>query len=172
MPISYILFKVMKLLKEHNKKTSISKGMLSRVIGEFLIESLKDLNNNYSNIKLLIVGDGPDKEKYEMFAKEKGLDKEVIFAGKIASDDMPYYYHVANVFATASTTETQGLTVIEAMASSLVPICIEDEAFNSINPQSQKDMGKIMGAVTPKLKGKADMSFVSKTIKEKLASIC
>ena len=99
---------------------------------EFLIESLKDLNNNYSNIKLLIVGDGPDKEKYEMFAKEKGLDKEVIFTGKIASDDMPYYYHVANVFATASTTETQGLTVIEAMASSLVPICIEDEAFNSM----------------------------------------
>ena len=45
---------------------------------------------------------------------------------------MPYYYHVANVFATASTTETQGLTVIEAMASSLVPICIEDEAFNSM----------------------------------------
>ena len=45
-----------------------------------------------------------------------------------------------------------------------------DEAFNTVNPQTQSDMGKLMGFVTPKLKGKADMSFVSKTIKEKLAN--
>ena len=46
-----------------------------------------------------------------------------------------------------------------------------EEAFNTINPQTQSDMGKLMGFVTPKLKGKADMSFVSKTIKEKLANL-
>jgi len=45
-----------------------------------------------------------------------------------------------------------------------------DETFNEINPTSMSDMGKIMGIVSPKLKGKTDMSFVSKTIKEKLAS--
>ena len=46
-----------------------------------------------------------------------------------------------------------------------------EEAFNTVNPQTQSDMGKLMGFVTPKLKGKADMSFVSKTIKEKLANL-
>lgn len=46
-----------------------------------------------------------------------------------------------------------------------------EDAFNTINPQTQSDMGKLMGFVTPKLKGKADMSFVSKTIKEKLANL-
>lgn len=46
-----------------------------------------------------------------------------------------------------------------------------NEAFNAIEPKSQSDMGKVMGYVTPKLKGKADMSFVSKTIKEKLSSL-
>ncbi|MBR6690361.1 MAG: GatB/YqeY domain-containing protein [Bacilli bacterium] len=46
-----------------------------------------------------------------------------------------------------------------------------DEAFNTVNPQTQSDMGKLMGFVTPKLKGKADMSFVSKTIKEKLTNL-
>ena len=45
-----------------------------------------------------------------------------------------------------------------------------DEAFDAVNPQTQSDMGKLMGYVNPKLKGKADMSFVSKTIKEKLTS--
>ena len=46
-----------------------------------------------------------------------------------------------------------------------------DEAFDTVKPQAQSDMGKLMGYVNPKLKGKADMSFVSKTIKEKLASL-
>lgn len=45
-----------------------------------------------------------------------------------------------------------------------------DEAFNTLKPQSASDMGKVMGFVTPKLKGKADMSFVSKTIKDRLAN--
>ena len=46
-----------------------------------------------------------------------------------------------------------------------------DEAFNTVNPQAQSDMGKLMGFVTPKLKGKADMGFVSKTIRERLANL-
>ena len=41
------------------------------------------------------------------------------------------YYNMANAFITASHFETQGLTVIEAMASSLPAICITDESFNS-----------------------------------------
>ena len=50
-------------------------------------------------------------------------------------------------------------------------IKIIDEAFNTVKPEKPSDMGKLMGVVTPKLKGKADMSFVSKTIKEKLANL-
>lgn len=45
---------------------------------------------------------------------------------------------------------------------------IIDEAFELIKPTSMKDMGKIMGEINPKIKGKADMSYVSLTIKEKL----
>jgi len=50
-------------------------------------------------------------------------------------------------------------------------IKVIDEAFNTLKPEKPSDMGKLMGFVTPKLKGKADMSFVSKTIKEKLSNI-
>lgn len=39
MPVSYILFTLMKILKEHNRKTTISRGVLLRIIGEFIIES-------------------------------------------------------------------------------------------------------------------------------------
>lgn len=48
---------------------------------------------------------------------------------------------------------------------------ILDEAFNKVNPTSNKDMGLIMREVTPKLKGRADMSKVSSLIKERLANL-
>lgn len=44
-----------------------------------------------------------------------------------------------------------------------------DDAFNKVNPQGPSDMGKIMGIVSPLLKGKADMGQVSRKIKERLA---
>lgn len=96
---------------------------------EFLLNAEKRIINNHSNVKLLIVGDGPDKEKLEMFSRKLGIEKNVIFTGKVAWDDMPVYYQLANFFATASKTETQGLTVIEAMAAGITPVCIHDEAF-------------------------------------------
>ncbi len=99
---------------------------------EFLIESQKDLVDKKYNVKLIIVGDGPDKAAYEELAVNLEIEKDVIFTGKAAWEDMPYYYHIADVFATASKTETQGLTVIEAMASNVVPVCMRDEAFQSM----------------------------------------
>ena len=99
---------------------------------EFLLNCQKELIKKNKNIKLIIVGDGPDKEKYEEYSKELGIDKNVIFTGKAKWTDIPYYYHVSNLFVTASKTETQGLTVIEAMASNLCPVCMRDEAFQSM----------------------------------------
>ena len=45
------------------------------------------------------------------------------------------------------------------------------EAFESVKPESMKDMGRIMKEVTPKLKGKADMSMVSTKIRTKLEEL-
>ena len=46
-----------------------------------------------------------------------------------------------------------------------------DKAFQEVNPSSMKDMGKLMGLLTPTLKGKTDMSMVSKIIREKLNNL-
>ena len=43
-----------------------------------------------------------------------------------------------------------------------------DEVFAQLNPTGPSDMGKIMGAISPILKGKADLSLVNKLIREKL----
>ena len=96
---------------------------------EFLINAHKKLVEYDNNIKLLIVGDGPDKEKYEQLSKSLGLEDNIIFNGKAAWEEIPIYYHACDIFSTASTTETQGLTVIEAMAAGVPPLCIDDDSF-------------------------------------------
>lgn len=48
-------------------------------------------------------------------------------------------------------------------------IKIIEEAFLEVKPESSKDMGKLMAYLTPKLKGKTDMSNVSKLVKERLS---
>ena len=46
-----------------------------------------------------------------------------------------------------------------------------EEVFKEVNPTSAQDTGKIMGKISPLLKGKADMSLVNKLVKEKLNNL-
>jgi len=48
-----------------------------------------------------------------------GIDDHVIFAGPCKPDETQRYYHLGDCFASASITETQGLTFMEAMAAEL-----------------------------------------------------
>lgn len=99
---------------------------------EFLIRVAKKMHDHHKNFKFLIVGSGPDEQRYKDLVDELEIADAVIFTGKVAYSDIPSYYHLASLFATASQSETQGLTVIEAMASSLPAMCIEDESFKNV----------------------------------------
>lgn len=99
---------------------------------EFLIKNHSNLVSKNKNCKLIIVGDGPDLDKYKKLVNKLNLENNVIFTGKVPWEEVPLYYNLADIFATSSTTETQGLTVIEAMASSLPVVAIDDEAFRNV----------------------------------------
>lgn len=98
---------------------------------DFLINNQKELVKKNKKCKLLIVGDGPDLEKYKKLAIKNKIEKNVIFTGKVPWDEVPLYYNLANIFVTASHTETQGLTVIEAMAATLPVVALDDESFRN-----------------------------------------
>ena len=98
---------------------------------DLLLSAQKRINEIEKNINLIIIGDGPDMEEYKETAKKLGIAKNVFFTGKVPWEEIPAYYRAGNIFATASTSETQGLTVIEAMAASIAPVCIDDESFRN-----------------------------------------
>ena len=98
---------------------------------DFLIDNHEQFVNKNKNIKLVIVGTGPDYDKYKEKIKKLNLEQNIILTGKVPYNQIQYYYSLGDVFVTASTTETQGLTVIEAMAASIPVVCIDDESFRN-----------------------------------------
>lgn len=103
--------------------------LLGRVAREKNIEFLINCMPNYDNVKLIIIGDGPDIDYYKKLAENKN---NISFLGKVPYENVPIYYQLADVFVTSSKSETQGLTVIEALASSLPVLAINDESFNKV----------------------------------------
>jgi len=96
---------------------------------DVLINMMPKLLEMVPNAKLLIVGDGPDRSKLEALAHNLGVSKEVIFAGLIPRAEIGKYYCIGDVFATASTSETQGLTYLEAIAARSPVVIKKDPAF-------------------------------------------
>ena len=98
---------------------------------DVLIEAHQELAREYK-AKLLIVGDGPDMDTYKNLVHNLNIDHNVIFTGKVPWTEVTLYYQIADIFATASKSETQGLTVIEAMAASLPVVAVDDESFRNV----------------------------------------
>lgn len=83
-------------------------------------------------VHLLVVGDGPNRFELGEYARELAIDDRVTFTGMVPPEDVALYYQLADVFVSASTSETQGLTYIEALASGLPAICRADESIENV----------------------------------------
>lgn len=78
-------------------------------------------------VKVMICGDGDLKSEYEQQAKKLGIEKNVIFTGRVADDEMTLHYNLADVFVLPSTdtSEAFGIVLLEAMACG-IPVIASD----------------------------------------------
>lgn len=93
---------------------------------------LKDFGRLYvrlPNVHLLLAGDGPDRKIYEAIVETRKLQDSVTFLGNLAHDKLIPYYSASDIFAFPSLTDTQGIVLIEAMASGLP--CV---VYDSLGP--------------------------------------
>ncbi len=80
-------------------------------------------------VRLLIVGDGPERPSLEDRARAARVAERVLFTGYLAHEDVCAAYAAADLFVFASLTETQGLVIGEAMAAGLPVVASEDLAI-------------------------------------------
>jgi len=122
--------------KYHLKETDFIIGSVGRIAKEKsfdkLINTMKTLIKINDSFKLMIVGSGPELENLQELVKKLKLENNILFTGKVVYDSIPSFYNLFDVMTSFSTTETQGLTIIEALAASTPVICINDDSFKEM----------------------------------------
>ena len=107
--------------------------IISRVGKEKSIDVLLNYIEKYSkvnkNFRFLIVGDGPAKADLEQQAKKLGINNVVIFTDKISNNKLLPYYAACDVFLTASLSDTNSISMLEAMSMGL-PIIQRNDPIN------------------------------------------
>ena len=101
---------------------------------DMVIDAFQYIQNE--KIRLMIVGGGPQLEDLKKQAKNLGLDN-IVFTDKVVREEVSNYYACADCFISASTSETQGMTYIEALACGLVVFARYDEVTNALIQEDQ-----------------------------------
>jgi len=126
---------------------------------EAFVELGKEGNGRYSldgkrPAHIVIAGDGPARQSLEQFAAQHALP--VTFLGNVPNDRLPPLYRAADVFVTCSTSETYGLTTLEALACgtpTVLPHCaVFDELWVDKVPTGWMYDTQVKGALTEALR--------------------
>ena len=84
-------------------------------------------------VTLLLVGDGPYRAQLEREAADLGLRApQVVFAGMVPPQQVAAWYQLGDLFVSASSSETQGLTYVEALAAGVPALCRADPCLNGV----------------------------------------
>jgi glycosyltransferase involved in cell wall biosynthesis len=97
---------------------------------EYLLRAVRELSSVYSSLKLVIVGEGPDRKAIEDMIRQYSLQSNVILAGQ--QSDMPGVYATIDIFVLPSLNEGLPMTVLEAMAASKPVIATRVGAIPSV----------------------------------------
>jgi glycosyltransferase involved in cell wall biosynthesis len=109
-----------------SEKTLVYAG---RLAGEkcidVLIRALPLMRKRVPDAELALAGHGKDLETLKQLARELGVENAVHFLGTLSQANLAEVYWASELFATMSTSETQGMTVLQAMAANL-PVLVAD----------------------------------------------
>ncbi|HXZ23129.1 MAG TPA: glycosyltransferase [Methanomassiliicoccales archaeon] len=101
-----------------DKRVVMNLGRIAREKNmELVLKGFEELRKQEDDVALMVVGEGPAREYYTKMAEDLGLGRSVVFTGFVPDDELPCYYAACDAFTIASKFETQGLVVLEAMAT-------------------------------------------------------
>lgn len=132
--------KMAEFKKEHgidnDTKTILLLGRVAKEKSmDISIEYYAKFVEKYPNIKtkMIVVGDGPYRGELEILTHQLHISHLVDFIGFVNASEVPFYYHLADIYNSASITETQGLTFMEAMVGKAIVLArFDDNLVNTI----------------------------------------
>jgi glycosyltransferase involved in cell wall biosynthesis len=92
---------------------------------DLIVNAFAQVATERPRARLLLVGDGPYRRVLESMVQKLGLERKVIFSGVVPHGEIPDYAIAADLFLFSSTTDTQGLVLVEAMAAGVPVVAVE-----------------------------------------------
>ena len=131
------LFKKQDIIKEDDTFMVGNVKTLSHKYGiDVLIKAFKIVkeSNPYKDIKLNIIGDGPDKDKLKKLAADLAIADSVYFRGKVENNLLPEWYNLFSVSVSASVLDSEsfGVVAVEAMACECPVIVSDADGFTEV----------------------------------------
>lgn len=90
---------------------------------DFLIRAISKLG--VPTVHLFVVGDGPEKDKLENYARSLDLSSQIVFTGFVSDEELRHFYSACDVFVTASLHEGVCLPILESFATGK-PVIVPD----------------------------------------------
>ncbi len=95
-------------------------GRIVRLKGHLtLLQAMRTIVRQAPDTFLLVIGTGPDEALFRQEVRTLGIERNVIWKGRIEPEALPQYYHIMDVLAMPSHWEGFGLTAAEAMAAGI-----------------------------------------------------
>jgi glycosyltransferase involved in cell wall biosynthesis len=111
---------------------SVSRISKEKNIG-FMLEALAELQaQGHDDFHLLLIGDGPDRAAIQTHVDTLMLTSQVTLVGAVPPDQMALYYHLGDIFVFASTSETQGMVILEAMSAGLPVVAVRSSGIDDV----------------------------------------
>jgi 1,2-diacylglycerol 3-alpha-glucosyltransferase len=80
---------------------------------------------DHPKLRIVLIGDGPQRDELEEYVEEIGIEERVDFLGKVPFEEVPSYLKAADFFGFSSVSETQGLVSLEALAAGLPVVAVD-----------------------------------------------
>ena len=120
-------------LRTPGKRTILFLGRMERRKGfDVLLEAYAQLRRRRADLRLVAVGDGPEREGYERQVDSYGIP-DVTFTGRVSEEVKPAHYTSADVFCSpALGGESFGIVLLEAMASGVPVLASAIAGFTTV----------------------------------------
>jgi glycosyltransferase involved in cell wall biosynthesis len=96
---------------------------------DVVIRAVAKARKAIPDIRLLIVGRGPDEGILRSLVKTLGIEHSAVFTGFVPDEELPSYYAQSDVFAIMSTAETQSIVAMQALACEIPVIAADAWGF-------------------------------------------
>lgn len=142
----------------------------------FLLRSLKIRKQVCGNdFRLALIGDGPERENLEKLAEKLELTNEVVFTGKVPNAEIKNYCAAADLFLFSSTSETQGIVLLEAMAAGTPVLAVratgtEDIVMNGKNGYMTEEREDVFAEKLMDILERKEISFLRAGAEESAAN--